>query len=59
MRRTRLGPRKILIPILLISVAAAVLFTIPPIGASAFAEAFKSYFPMLIFVLIAVSLSLG
>src|SRR6478752_4247454 len=51
---TTLGPRKILIPILLVSVAAAVLFTIPPIGASAFAEAFKSYFPMLILLLIAV-----
>jgi TRAP-type uncharacterized transport system fused permease subunit len=51
---TTLGPRKILIPILLVSVAAAVLFTIPPIGASAFADAFKSYFPMLILLLIAV-----
>ena len=51
---TTLGPRKILIPILLVSVAAAVLFTVPPIGASAFADAFKSYFPMLILLLIAV-----
>jgi TRAP transporter 4TM/12TM fusion protein len=51
---TTLGPRKILIPILLVSVTAAVLFTIPPIGASAFADAFKSYFPMLILLLIAV-----
>ena len=56
---TTFGPRKILIPILLISVAAAVLFTIPPIGASAFAEAFKSYFPMLILVLIAVLAVIG
>src|SRR6478609_1892132 len=56
---TTLGPRKILIPILLVSVAAAVLFTIPPIGASAFAEAFKSYFPMLILLLIAVLAIIG
>jgi TRAP transporter 4TM/12TM fusion protein len=56
---TTLGPRKILIPILLIGVAGAVLITIPPIGASAFAAAFEAYFPMLILLLIAVLAIVG
>src|SRR4249920_1467838 len=56
---TSLGPRRLLIPILIMGFAAAALFTIPPIGASAFAEAFKSYFPMLILLLIAVLAIIG
>src|SRR5512144_2975695 len=51
---TTLGPRKILIPLLLIGFAAAAAFTIPPIGASTFAALFESYFPMLILLLLAV-----
>jgi TRAP-type uncharacterized transport system fused permease subunit len=50
---TALGPRKLLIPMLVIGLVAAVLFTIPPIGASAFAAAFETYFPMLILLVIA------
>src|SRR5215467_6445845 len=56
---TTLGPRKILIPILLIGVAGAALIMIPPIGASAFAAAFEAYFPMLILLLIAVLAIIG
>src|SRR6478735_3485790 len=56
---TTLGPRKILIPILVVGLVGAALIMIPPIGASAFAEAFKSYFPMLILLLIAVLAIIG
>ena len=45
---TALGPRKLLIPILVIGFGAAALFMIPPIGASTFAGLFEGYFPMLI-----------
>jgi TRAP transporter 4TM/12TM fusion protein len=56
---TTLGPRKLLIPILVIGFAAAALFSIPAIGSSAFAGLFESYFPLLILLLIAVSAILG
>ena len=56
---TALGPRKLLIPILVIGVVAAALFTIPPIGASAFAALFESFFPMLILLVIGALAILG
>src|SRR4029079_186317 len=56
---TTLGPRKILIPILVVGLVGAALIMIPPIGASAFAAAFEAYFPMLILILIGVLAVLG
>ena len=57
---TSLGPRKLLIPILVVGFAAAVLFTtIPTIGRSAFATEFESYLAMLILVLIGILAFLG
>ena len=56
---TTLGPRKLLIPLLVIGFVAAALFMIPPIGASTFAALFESYFPMLILLLIAVLAIVG
>jgi TRAP transporter 4TM/12TM fusion protein len=56
---TSLGPRKLLMPILVIVVAAAALFTIPAIGKSAAAAAFEGYFPLLILFLIAALALLG
>src|SRR5450830_1219985 len=56
---TALGPRKLLIPILVIGFGAAALFMIPPIGASTFAGLFEGYFPMLILLVIAVLAVLG
>jgi TRAP transporter 4TM/12TM fusion protein len=50
---TALGPRQILIPLLIIYVVAAVLMLIPGVGATAIASAFSAYFPMLILLLIA------
>src|SRR5262249_39163831 len=54
---TTLGPRKILVPILVVGFVAAALIMIPPIGASAFAAAFEAYFPMLILVLAVLGLT--
>lgn len=56
---TALGPRKLLIPILVIGFGAAALCMIPPIGASTFAGLFEGYFPMLILLVIAVLAVLG
>ena len=42
---TTLGPRKLLIPILVIGFAAAALFSIPAIGSSAFAAAVRVLLP--------------
>jgi TRAP-type uncharacterized transport system fused permease subunit len=56
---TTLGPRKLLIPLLVIGFAAAGLFMIPPIGASAFAAAFESWFPLLILIIIGVLAVIG
>ena len=57
---TSLGPRKVLIPILVVGFAAAVLFTtIPTIGTSTFATEFESYFALLILVLIGILAFLG
>jgi TRAP-type uncharacterized transport system fused permease subunit len=56
---TTLGPRKVLIPLLLIGFVAAAAFMIPAIGASTFAGLFESYFPLLILLLIAVLAIVG
>src|SRR6187401_2252791 len=49
---TALGPRKLLIAILVIGAGAAALFTITPIGGTAFSIEFETYFALLILVLI-------
>ncbi len=51
---TALGPRKLLIAILVIGAGAAALFTITPIGGTAFSIEFETYFALLILVLIGV-----
>jgi TRAP transporter 4TM/12TM fusion protein len=50
---TTLGPRKLLLTLLLIGLVAGVSFTIPPIGKSAFAGFFEAWFPLLILLTIA------
>ena len=50
---TALGPRKILIPLLVVYAVAAVLLLIPGVGSTAVAALFESYFPMVILLLIA------
>jgi TRAP-type uncharacterized transport system fused permease subunit len=44
---------------MVVGFVAAALFTIPPIGASAFAGVFEGYFPLLILLIIAVLAVLG
>ncbi|HET7912464.1 MAG TPA: TRAP transporter fused permease subunit [Pseudolabrys sp.] len=56
---TALGPRRLLIPILLIGAGAAALFTITPIGGTPFSIEFESYFALLILVLIGALAFLG
>jgi TRAP-type uncharacterized transport system fused permease subunit len=56
---TALGPRKLLIAILLVGAVAAALFTITPIGGTAFAIEFETYFALLILVVIGVLAFLG
>jgi TRAP transporter 4TM/12TM fusion protein len=50
---TALGPRKILIPLLIVYAAAIVLLPIPGVGSSAAGGLFAAYFPMLVLILIA------
>ena len=50
---TALGPRQLLIPLLVVYAVAAVLLLIPGVGATAMAGIFESYFPMLVLILIA------
>src|SRR4029077_12324407 len=56
---TALGPRKLLIAILVIGAGAATLFTITPIGGTAFSAEFESYFALLILVVIGVLAFIG
>ena len=56
---TTLGPRKLLIPLLVIGFIAAGLFMIPGLGSSAVASAFQSWFPLLILVVIGVLAVIG
>src|SRR5262249_12991994 len=56
---TSLGPRNVLIPMLLIGLVAVLTFMIPAIGASDFAALFDAYYPMLILLVIAVLAVLG
>jgi TRAP transporter 4TM/12TM fusion protein len=56
---TSLGPRRLLIPILVIGFAATALFTIPAIGKSTFATEFESYLALVILVVIGVVAFLG
>ena len=56
---TALGPRKLLIAILVIGAGAAALFTITPIGGTAFSAEFESYFALLILVVIGVLAFIG
>jgi TRAP-type uncharacterized transport system fused permease subunit len=50
---TALGPRQILIPLLVVYVVAAALMLLPGVGTTAIAQAFGAYFPMLVLLLIA------
>src|ERR1700730_4720498 len=50
---TALGPRPLLITLLIIAAGAAVLFLIPGVASSKPGELFNEYFPMLILLLIA------
>jgi TRAP-type uncharacterized transport system fused permease subunit len=56
---TALGPRKLLIAILVIGAGAAALFTITPIGGTAFSIEFETYFALMILVLIGVLAFIG
>jgi TRAP-type uncharacterized transport system fused permease subunit len=56
---TALGPRRLLIAILLVGAVAAALFTITPIGGTAVAIEFETYFALLILVVIGVLAFLG
>jgi TRAP transporter 4TM/12TM fusion protein len=56
---TTLGPRKLLIPLLVIGFIAAGLFMIPGVGTSAVASAFQSWYPLLILVVIGVLAVIG
>ena len=56
---TALGPRKLLIAILVIGAGTAALFTITPLGGTAFSVEFESYFALLILVLIGVLAFIG
>lgn len=50
---TALGPRWLLMPLLVIGALAAALFMIPAVGSSSVAVAFEAYFPMLVLLAIA------
>src|SRR5450830_1276572 len=56
---TTLGPRKLLIPLLVIGFIAAGLFMIPGVGTSGVASAFQSWYPLLILVVIGVLAVIG
>ncbi len=56
---TTLGPRKLLMPLLLIGFVAAALFSIPAIGSGGVAAFFETYFLMLILLVIAGLAILG
>ena len=50
---TALGPRKILIPLLIVYAVAIVVLLIPGVGSSTAGGLFTTYFPMLVLILIA------
>ena len=54
-----LGPRKLLIPLLIIGTVAAVGSTLPGVGPSMFSTVFNSYFPLLVLLSIAVLAIIG
>ena len=56
---TALGPRQILIPLLVVYAVAAVLLLIPGVGSTVVAVLFTSYFPMVILLLIAAIAIIG
>ena len=56
---TTLGPRRLLIPLLVIGTIAAVGATIPGIDTSVFSSVFNTYFPMLVLIVIAVFAIIG
>jgi TRAP transporter 4TM/12TM fusion protein len=49
---TALGPRKLVMPLLIISVVAAVVLAIPGIGSSKAGQTFEEYFPFLVLLVI-------
>src|SRR5215472_4224646 len=51
---TTLGPRKLLIALLLVSLVALLLLAVPAVGSSQFADVLRSDFPMLLLVLLGV-----
>jgi TRAP transporter 4TM/12TM fusion protein len=54
-----LGPRKLLIPLLIVGTIAAAGSTLPGIGPSLFSTVFNSYFPLLVLLSIAVLAIIG
>jgi TRAP transporter 4TM/12TM fusion protein len=56
---TALGPRQLLLPLLVVAAVAAVLLAIPGAGSSAPGEAFETYFPLLILVAMGVLAFIG
>ena len=54
-----LGPRKLLIPLLIIGTVAAVGSTLPGVGPSMFSTVFNSYFPLLVLLSIAALAIIG
>jgi TRAP transporter 4TM/12TM fusion protein len=51
---TALGPRQLVLPLLVISVVAAAILAIPGIGSSSFGLAFETYFPLLLLIIMGV-----
>lgn len=56
---TSLGPRPILMPLLIVSLVATAVLAIPGVGASAIGSGFEAYFPMLILVVMGVLAFIG
>jgi TRAP transporter 4TM/12TM fusion protein len=56
---TSLGPRRPLMAVLVVGLAAAAAFTVPGVGSSVFATTFESYFALLILMMIGVLAFLG
>ena len=56
---TALGPRKLLMSLLIVYLVALALVFIPRVGASAAAAAFQAYFPFIVLLLIAVLAVIG
>jgi TRAP transporter 4TM/12TM fusion protein len=56
---TALGPRQLLVPILLVAAGGAAIIMIPGVGATAVAHGFERYFPLFVLAVIAVLAVIG